>query len=192
MNQVVPDDAIIAVDVGNNTYSFGRYFEAIRTRVGPQGRALEYGRYPTGFADDRVRLGSRRVPLRFFVGFDRALLVRGLAAAAPGLARLSDVALRRLARVALPAAQAWSPFGTSRGSLVLEARDELGEVKDVIEVVAEREGLDVPAAPALWVLLALQRGALRRAGSVALREVVSLPSAVAWLRDAGYAVRGIP
>ena len=28
MNRVVPPDAIIAVDVGNNTYSFGRYFEA--------------------------------------------------------------------------------------------------------------------------------------------------------------------
>ncbi len=27
MNQVIPDDAIICVDVGNNTYSFGRYFE---------------------------------------------------------------------------------------------------------------------------------------------------------------------
>ena len=28
MNRVVQDDAILAVDVGNNTYSFGRYFEA--------------------------------------------------------------------------------------------------------------------------------------------------------------------
>ncbi len=28
MNRLVPEDAIIAVDVGNNTYSFGRYFEA--------------------------------------------------------------------------------------------------------------------------------------------------------------------
>ena len=28
MNRVVPDDAIICCDVGNNTYSFGRYFEA--------------------------------------------------------------------------------------------------------------------------------------------------------------------
>ena len=27
MTQLVPDNAIIAVDVGNNTYSFGRYFE---------------------------------------------------------------------------------------------------------------------------------------------------------------------
>jgi len=27
MNQITPEDAVIAVDVGNNTYSFGRYFE---------------------------------------------------------------------------------------------------------------------------------------------------------------------
>jgi len=27
MNKVTPDNAVIAVDVGNNTYSFGRYFE---------------------------------------------------------------------------------------------------------------------------------------------------------------------
>ncbi len=28
MNRLIPPDAIIAVDVGNNTYSFGRYFES--------------------------------------------------------------------------------------------------------------------------------------------------------------------
>ncbi len=28
LNRLVPEDAILAVDVGNNTYSFGRYFEA--------------------------------------------------------------------------------------------------------------------------------------------------------------------
>ncbi|NOY50275.1 MAG: thiamine pyrophosphate-binding protein, partial [Chlorobi bacterium] len=27
MNKIVPDNAVISVDVGNNTYSFGRYFE---------------------------------------------------------------------------------------------------------------------------------------------------------------------
>ena len=27
MSRLVPEDAVIAVDVGNNTYSFGRYFE---------------------------------------------------------------------------------------------------------------------------------------------------------------------
>lgn len=33
MNRTVPEDAILAVDVGNNTYSFGRYFECTRQAV---------------------------------------------------------------------------------------------------------------------------------------------------------------
>ena len=33
LSQTVPDDAIIAVDVGNNTYSFGRYFECRQQSV---------------------------------------------------------------------------------------------------------------------------------------------------------------
>ncbi len=33
LTKLCPDDAIIAVDVGNNTYSFGRYFETKGQRV---------------------------------------------------------------------------------------------------------------------------------------------------------------
>ena len=33
MNKYIPDDAAMAVDVGNNTYSFGRYFECKRQSV---------------------------------------------------------------------------------------------------------------------------------------------------------------
>jgi thiamine pyrophosphate-dependent acetolactate synthase large subunit-like protein/nitrite reductase/ring-hydroxylating ferredoxin subunit len=33
LGRVVPCDAVIAVDVGNNTYSFGRYFEATGQRI---------------------------------------------------------------------------------------------------------------------------------------------------------------
>ncbi|MFQ5569879.1 MAG: thiamine pyrophosphate-dependent enzyme [Rhodothermales bacterium] len=33
MTRQVPDDALIAVDVGNNTYSFGRYFECTRQSI---------------------------------------------------------------------------------------------------------------------------------------------------------------
>ena len=33
LSDAAPDDAIIAVDVGNNTYSFGRYFECKEQRV---------------------------------------------------------------------------------------------------------------------------------------------------------------
>jgi thiamine pyrophosphate-dependent acetolactate synthase large subunit-like protein len=33
MTRTIPEDAVIAVDVGNNTYSFGRYFECTRQSV---------------------------------------------------------------------------------------------------------------------------------------------------------------
>jgi thiamine pyrophosphate-dependent acetolactate synthase large subunit-like protein/nitrite reductase/ring-hydroxylating ferredoxin subunit len=33
LSQLIPEDAVIAVDVGNNTYSFGRYFECRDQRV---------------------------------------------------------------------------------------------------------------------------------------------------------------
>ncbi len=33
LNRQLPEDAVIAVDVGNNTYSFGRYFECARQSV---------------------------------------------------------------------------------------------------------------------------------------------------------------
>ena len=33
LSKVIPEDAIIAIDVGNNTYSFGRYFESQGQRV---------------------------------------------------------------------------------------------------------------------------------------------------------------
>jgi thiamine pyrophosphate-dependent acetolactate synthase large subunit-like protein len=33
MTRQIPEDAVIAVDVGNNTYSFGRYFECSRQSV---------------------------------------------------------------------------------------------------------------------------------------------------------------
>jgi thiamine pyrophosphate-dependent acetolactate synthase large subunit-like protein/nitrite reductase/ring-hydroxylating ferredoxin subunit len=33
MTRLVPEDAVIAVDVGNNTYSFGRYFECSRQSI---------------------------------------------------------------------------------------------------------------------------------------------------------------
>ena len=33
MNKLIDDDAVMAVDVGNNTYSFGRYFETVKQAV---------------------------------------------------------------------------------------------------------------------------------------------------------------
>ncbi|MEM6994496.1 MAG: thiamine pyrophosphate-binding protein [Myxococcota bacterium] len=68
MNRTVPDDAIIAVDVGNNTYSFGRYFECKQQAVLMSGYlgSIGFG-YPAGMGawaatqEDDPRFAGRPV-----------------------------------------------------------------------------------------------------------------------------------
>jgi thiamine pyrophosphate-dependent acetolactate synthase large subunit-like protein/nitrite reductase/ring-hydroxylating ferredoxin subunit len=73
MNRVVPENAIIAVDVGNNTYSFGRYFEASgRQAVLMSGYlgSIGFG-YPAAmgaWAATRAHLVSREAFWRRFAG----------------------------------------------------------------------------------------------------------------------------
>lgn len=164
----------------------GRWFDAVVWHRA-DGRVLAFGRYPSGLAGERLRAGERPVPLRFHAGFDRAVLVRALRLAAPRLAALSDERLRRLVRAALPAAQLARLAGSPRGVLRLEARSEGGEVAAAVEVVALREGLDVPAAPPLWAARALR--AAPRAGVLRLAELLSRSEALAGLAALGCAVR---
>ena len=151
------------------------------------GRVLAFGRYPSGLPGERVRVGGRELPVRFHAGFDRAAFVRALALAAPRLAAVSDERLRRLARAALPAAQLVRLLGSPRGAFRLEARSASGEVAAAVEVVALREGLDVPSAPPLWAARALR--AAPRGGVLCLADLVSRAEALAGLAALGCAVR---
>jgi hypothetical protein len=164
----------------------GRWFDTLLWhRV--DGRVLAFGRYPSGFAGERVRAGEREVPLRFHTGFERGALVAALRLAGPRLAAVSDEGLARLARAALPAAHLVRLLGSRRGALRLEARGPAGEVAAAVEVVALREGLDVPAAPSLWAARALR--AAPRAGVLRLADLVSRTEALAGLAALGCAVR---
>jgi hypothetical protein len=59
-------------------------------------------------------------------------------------------------------------------------------VAAAVEVVALREGLDVPAAPSLWAARALR--AAPRAGVLRLADLVSRTEALAGLAALGCAV----
>ena len=68
MNRHLPDDAIITVDVGNNTYSFGRYFESGRQAVLMSGYLGSIGfAYPAALGawvatpEDDPRFAGRKV-----------------------------------------------------------------------------------------------------------------------------------
>jgi len=58
MPRLVPDDAVICVDVGNNAYSFGRYFEACGQDVMEFTTAVKYGMDITHVLMNNAELGK--------------------------------------------------------------------------------------------------------------------------------------
>lgn len=167
----------------------GRWYihtEGIETSAG---RRIRGGRYPTAFPAAGIRVGQRRVPFRFHVGFDRAWISRALAFFAPVLGWLPRSWIPGLAGLMVPVTRVASFVGTQRGVLVQIARDIEGAELARIEIIATSNGLDVPAAPALWLAhrLALT-GSLPVSGVVDLDQLIAWEDARAWLRGAGYEV----
>jgi hypothetical protein len=167
----------------------GRWFTQLVTLETSEGRRLRFGSWPAPVPKAGLRIGARRLPLRFYVGFDRAPMTLALRLAAPLLAGVPSRTLPKLAAAALPLARALRPLGTQRGALLLLAHGKEGIEKDRVEVHALAHGLDIPAAPVIWVVQSLLAGGLREGGLLALEDVVEPAAAVAWLREAGYELR---
>lgn len=175
--------------LGRKGASGARAFTRLSYRRMGDGRRLGFGLYPAPFPRSGLRLGARRVPVTFRVGFDRAWLNRALALGARGLGRLPERAVDRLAPALLPLARLARPLGTPYGVLAVVARDAAGRELGSVEIRARAAGLDVPAAPPVWLARALRAGGrLPAVGVVGLDRVVPLEAALAWFREAGYEV----
>jgi hypothetical protein len=178
--------------LGRKTPEGGYYFESlVRKRLCGLPARL-YGRYPSAFDRQGMRIGGRTVPATFHAGMDRVWLSRTLWCAARVLPALSDDRLSFLCRLAQPAMPVVGALGTPVGVLSVEALDERGRTVDEIEVRARRNGLNIPALPAVWaVRRLLAPEPLPRAGALRLDELLSTGQAVDWLRAEGYHVSGI-
>jgi hypothetical protein len=78
-------------------------------------------------------------------------------------------------------ARALRPLGTLRGALLLLAHDRSGAELERVELHALANGLDIPAAPVLWVVQRLLAGGLP-GGLLGLEDVVTPADAIGWLR----------
>jgi hypothetical protein len=166
-----------------------RYFTRTALLETSEGRSLRFGSYPAPFPGKGLRLGERRVPVSLRVGFDRSWLTRALAGFAPLLGRLPRRMVPALAGLALPLARVVGPLGTWRGALVVRAEGASGQELGRVEIHAMRNGLDIPAAPPVWVAQRLAReGRLPAAGVVGLDRIVRFGAAAEWLAHAGYRV----
>jgi len=175
--------------LGRGAPGGGRWFTRLVAAEISDGRRLWFGAWPAPFPEGRMWLGARRVPLRFHAGFDRRALTAGLRAAAPLVGRLPAHWTPWLAALALPFARAATFVGTPHGVLLVRAEDGSGRELDRVEVLAAANGLDVPAAPVVWVAQRLAKEGLPAAGARGLEEVVAPADAFAWLREAGTEVR---
>lgn len=165
----------------------GRWFTERVTATATDGRTLQFGAWPV--PGEGIALGARRVPLRFFAGFDRAWITALLRGVAPVLGRLPRSWTPALAGLALPLVRLARPFGTPLGVLLLRAEDAQARELDRVELAAAANGLDVPAAPVVWVVERLLAGARLGGGRVGLEALVDASDAEAWLQRAGYALR---
>ncbi len=167
----------------------GRCFTRLESAELSDGRRLSFGDWPAPVPPAGLRLGTRRLPLRFHAGFDRRGLTRALRLAAPLLAGVPRRFVPALAAAALPLVRALRPFGTLQGALLVCAHDRAGAECDRVEVFARANGLDIPAAGVIWVVQSLLAGELRAGGLLGLEDVVTPAAALGWLREAGYEVR---
>jgi len=167
----------------------GRWFTKLTRAEISDGRRLAYGAWPAPFPSAGVPIGSRRVPIRFYVGFDRLWVTAGLRLAAPIVGRVPPHRIPTLASVALPFVRAATWLGTPFGVMLVRAEDRAGAELDRVEVHARSNGLDVPAAPVVWVVQRLLGGDLGAGGLHGLEEVVAPAAARTWLREAGYELR---
>jgi hypothetical protein len=170
----------------------GRWFTKRERATISDGRQLRFGAWPAPVPQGGLALGERQVPLHFHAGFDRAWITSALQLAAPLLGRLPRRWIPKVAALALPFARLAGYAGTPHGVLLLRAEDASGNELDRVELLAAADGLDVPAAPAVWVVQGLSAGGFGSGGVRGLEEVVVHEEVRAWLLQAGYELRESP
>jgi hypothetical protein len=179
--------------LGTRAADGSRYFGRLVRKEFHDTPSRLYGLYPSAFDRDGLRLGGRPVPATFHAGLDRSAYGRALWLAARLLPWLSDRWLWAMCRGVQPVMPLVRRLGSRLGILTLEAYAEGGRLLDAVEVRARREGLNVPALPAVWAArLLVERDVPVPRGPVRLDQLFTPAQAEAWLSEEGYEVRALP
>jgi hypothetical protein len=176
--------------LGSRAPDGSRYYDRlVRKRLRGLPARL-YGRFPSPFDVGGIRIGGRVLPATFYAGMDRVPAVHALWCAARVVPHLPRGALAWLCRVAQPVMPLVRALGTLVGVLSVEALDAEGRLVAEMEVRAPREGLNVPALPAVWAarrLLAKEPPS----GPLRLEQLITPQEVAEWLRAEGYQVTGV-
>ncbi len=147
-----------------------------------------YGRYPSGADERGLVIDGARVPFELYFGLDRPLYTRSLSLVAPLMGAMPRAMIEKSASLVRPAVPLLRAVGKPVGVLRVEAVSQDGATLEAVEVRAAREGLDVPALPAVWMAEKIGRGSVPP-GAWRVADLVSADETMARLRAAGLEVR---
>jgi hypothetical protein len=180
----------LLMPLGSKAPDGSRYYDRlVRKRLRGLPARL-YGRFPSPFDGEGIRIGERVLPATFHAGMDRMAATQALWCAARVVPHLPRGVLFRLCRLAQPVMPLVQALGTPVGVLSVEALDENGRLVAEVEVRAPREGLNVPALPSVWAARRLLEGGVP-SGALRLEQLVTPQQAAEWLRAEGYQVTGM-
>ncbi len=148
-----------------------------------------YGLYPSPFTTG-ITIEKKIFPIQFYVGFDRRIITYCLSLFSPLLKRLSDQNLRRLCHIALAISPLTRLFGTLEGRLRINAVGQNNKMIKHIEVIANKDGLNIPASQVVWAikkLIAIDPGKIPP-GLLSLSMLMTGKEAIKNLRQQGYVV----
>jgi len=148
-----------------------------------------YGPYPAPFSEG-ITIGKQSFPLKFYVGFDRRAITYCLSLLSPFLAKLSDQNLQRLCRIVLAVSPVTRLFGTLEGRLRIQAMNKDQQIIDHIEVIADKDGLNIPASQVVWAVkkLLTGNGLNIKPGHLTLPTLITADEAINYLRQQAYTV----
>jgi Saccharopine dehydrogenase NADP binding domain len=176
--------------LGSHAPDGARYFGRLVRKPLRGLRPRYYGRFPSPFEVDGLRIGERMLPATFHAGLDRAAAVHVLWLAARVVPHLRSEALSWLCRMAQPVMPLIQALGTPVGVLSIEALTKVGRLVAEVEVRALKEALNIPSLPAVWAARRLL-GENPPSGPLGLENLVTPQEAVDWLRAEGYQVTSV-
>ena len=136
---------------GPSTELSTRWFRRLTHTTHLDGQVRHYGNYPIPF-EQNMTVGTRSIPVSFDVGFDRLVINYALFMASFLMPMLSDKQLHALCRLAVRCGGALSLIGKTEGRFTLVARDQHDRALESVEVIAAKNGLDIPAITTVWAV----------------------------------------
>ncbi len=168
-----------------------KYFSQLIKKSFPQAGKRLYGNYPSAFELTGIKINNQLFPANFYVGFDKTVYSYLLFLASKILPKIPDNLLFNLSKIANLFTPIIKSIGSSTGILLIEALDKNQNIVDKIEILANSEGLNIPALPSVWTAKKLLENNLNSLNkTLSLSDLFSPKEIFELLKEEGYKVYG--